>query len=110
MTTNMVRGPIELAGVTVPNGAANLDPDRCDDPSTFNVGRDERRRIFGAGLRDCAGERPADMRLAIEEILATFPDLRLADGSSAIRGAGVGRRGVHHLPVQFVPVSEEATV
>ncbi|MEZ0365851.1 hypothetical protein ACAG26_19405 [Mycobacterium sp. pUA109] len=110
MTTNMVRGPIELAGVTVPNDAANLHPDRCDDPTTPNGGCDERRRIFGAGPHDCAGERPADMRQAIEEMLATFPDLRLADGSAAIRGSGVGRRGVHHLPVQFVPVSEEATV
>lgn len=88
-------------------GAGNLDPDRFDDPTNFRIGRDKSHVAFGSGPHRCVGEHLAmvEMRVAVEEMLDTFPDLHIPDEAQPVWGSGAVRRGIRTLPVRFTPVT-----
>lgn len=63
---------VEVSGVTLPKGAivrllnaaANHDPKKFDDPTTFNIERDNSGHLgFGAGVHACAGAPLARMEM-----------------------------------------------
>ncbi len=65
--------------------AGNRDPARFDDPDRLDVTRENVKHLsFGQGLHHCLGSRLAKLEgaLALEGLLARFPDLRFA-GSEA---------------------------
>jgi len=78
----------ELAGVTIPAGAAigalvsaaNRDESRFADPDQFDIFRARHSNLaFGSGKHFCAGHAfsRAQIRIALEELLARFPGLTL---------------------------------
>ncbi|HEY1973123.1 MAG TPA: cytochrome P450 [Pseudonocardia sp.] len=89
-------------------GAANLDPDRFANPTEFSLDRGRPHIAFGSGPHRCIGEHLAmvEMRVAMEEMLDSFPDLRLCDDDPPVWGSGAVRRGVRRLPVRFTPVRQ----
>ena len=63
-------------------GAAQRDPRRFDNPTTFDVGRNDPGHIgFGGGIHFCIGAPLARQELirSVEGIASRFPDLRLVD-------------------------------
>ncbi|ALG91671.1 hypothetical protein TQ29_17600 [Actibacterium sp. EMB200-NS6] len=80
----------ELAGVKIPKNmvvlasaqATNYDPAVYDKPETFDIKRNPQAIMtFGAGAHHCIGNRLARMviRKSLEQMMARFPNLRLAD-------------------------------
>ncbi|MET7770137.1 cytochrome P450 [Nocardia sp. NPDC005366] len=65
----------------VVNAAANRDPRRFDDPTTFDAGRSNARAhvAFGRGVHSCPGAplARAEARVAIERLLQRTADLRI---------------------------------
>jgi cytochrome P450 len=88
-------------------GAANLDRERFDEPGEFRLGRARPHIAFGSGPHRCVGEHLAmlEMRVALEEVLDTFPDIRVLPADPPVWGSGAVRRGVRRLSVEFTPVS-----
>jgi cytochrome P450 len=92
-------------------GAANRDPAKFSEPSTFDIDRAPNKHLtFGTGRHRCLGEHLAvtEMLIVLEEILATIPDYRLSDEGddpAAIEWRGGGNtRGPAKLEVVFTPV------
>lgn len=94
--TTFAAEDIVLHGVTIPRGAmvmallgsANRDPDQFDDPDTFDITRDPNHHIaFSKGNHFCLGAHLARMetKIAITNLIARFPDLRLAVDPSELR-------------------------
>jgi cytochrome P450 len=86
--TRVTTADVELAGVTVPQGAtvvvslagANRDPNAFDDPERMNVGRDENRHLsFGNGAHFCLGAHLArsELQVTFDRLLRRLQDLRL---------------------------------
>ncbi|MDT7748464.1 MAG: hypothetical protein QOD96_2126 [Pseudonocardiales bacterium] len=103
-----VRG-VELSAedkVLLLYGAANLDPERFEAPTRFRLGRERSHIAFGSGPHRCIGEHLAmvEMRVTVQEVLDTIPDVRIPDGEVPVWGSGAVRRGVRVLPVEFTPV------
>jgi len=80
---------VELHGVTVEKGspvipllgAANHDPRVFDNPDRFDIARSPNPHLgFGFGMHFCLGAQLARMetRVALRNLFARFPDLRLA--------------------------------
>ena len=80
----------ELHGQTIKEGqkvvmwypSSNRDETRYDDPDRFDVTRNPEHQAFGAGGRHfCLGTALArlELRIMIEETLARFPDLEMAE-------------------------------
>jgi cytochrome P450 len=92
-------------------GAANLDAERFDEPLSFRLGRDRPHIAFGSGPHRCIGEHLAmvEMRVALEQVLDTIPDVRIPEGDPPVWGSGAVRRGVRRLPVEFTPVPARTT-
>ncbi len=87
---------ITLHGVTIPKGkpimpllaAANHDPRVFDDPGTFDIGRNPNRHLgFGHGVHFCLGAHlaRAEARMALTNLIARFPNLRLAVDPSQLK-------------------------
>jgi cytochrome P450 len=104
-----VTRPVELHGATVPEGAivlmlnaaANRDERQFDDPDRFDVRRTIDHHVtFGFGLHFCMGAALARLegRVALEEVLARFPDWEV-DHANAERVHTTTVRGWHRLPV-----------
>jgi cytochrome P450 len=74
----------EAYGETVPAGAAmlllfgaaNRDPERYEDPESFNIHRGGSHLTFGKGLHYCLGANLARLegRVALDELLNRWPD------------------------------------
>jgi cytochrome P450 len=82
---------VERHGVRIPArsevrlvwGAANRDERQFPDPDRFDVLRRPRHLALGHGTHFCLGANLArlEARIAFEELLARFPDYRLAGGA-----------------------------
>ncbi|GAB3573180.1 steroid C26-monooxygenase Cyp142 [Amycolatopsis endophytica] len=62
-------------------GAANRDPEVFPDPERFDAGRQRNPHVaFGGGLHTCQGQHlaRAELRIALQVLLARLPDVRLA--------------------------------
>jgi cytochrome P450 len=100
---------VTLHGTTVPEGAivlmlnaaANRDERQFDDPDRFDVRRViDHHLTFGFGLHFCMGAALARLegRVALEEVLARFPDWQV-DHPHTERVHTSTVRGWHRLPV-----------
>ncbi len=83
------KAEVEVGGATIPKGgnvyvgwaAANRDPSVFEDPACFRLDRENNRHMsFGFGIHNCPGANLArmEMRVVLEELLQTFPDMRVA--------------------------------
>lgn len=102
-----------LDGVEIPEGsvinvclgAGNRDPQRWDDPDTYDLHRPEKRHIgFASGPHTCLGRfvAEAEMAAAITALLDRLPRLRLDERCDAPKIiGGMQARGVDHLRVRF---------
>jgi len=99
---------VELYGQTVPAGsfmalviaAANRDERKIDDPDTFDVTRKPGPMFtFGFGAHYCIGQALARLqgRIALEEVLARFPEWEI-DWDGAEFAFDGDLRGWDHMP------------
>ncbi len=110
-TERYAREPIEVAGVEIPKDAlicpvlasANRDEKHFERPDELDVGRDPNRHLaFGDGIHFCLGAPLARLegRIALEKLLARWPDLRLLVSPDELRWKrGLNLRGLESLPV-----------
>lgn len=88
-------------------GSANMDPEFWENPDEFDVERDYQKLkhhyAFGKGIHYCMGAPLARMeaRVALEELLARLPKLRLAGEPEEIPAPVM--HGVETLPVAWDP-------
>lgn len=90
--------------VLLPFPAANRDPEAFEDADEFIIDRQRNRHLaFGLGVHRCAGSNLArmELRVALEEWLARFPDFELAD-PEGVRWATGQVRGPRELPVRLL--------
>jgi cytochrome P450 len=84
-------------------GSANRDPNQFPDPNRLNIQRTENRHLaFAGGAHFCLGAALARLegQIAIDALLARYPNLRLAEERIEWRNAGVVR-GLKRLPVHL---------
>jgi cytochrome P450 len=82
-------------------GAANRDPDRFEDPDTFNIHRDTISHLtFGKGVHYCLGANLARLegRVALDELLNRFPEWGI-DYDNAQLAPTSTVRGWEKLPI-----------
>jgi cytochrome P450 len=83
--------------------AANYDPDVFSDPLRFDINRKPQRIMtFGAGPHHCIGNilGRTTLVLAIRQLLARFPNARLADPDfQPVYGGAVGELRLKSLPM-----------
>ncbi|MFM9107487.1 MAG: cytochrome P450 [Chloroflexota bacterium] len=90
-----VREPAEIAGQAVGVGdqvivvlaSGNRDPRQFPDPDRFDITREPGRHLaFGMGIHACLGAPLARIegQIALNSLLARFPDVRLAAPSSEL--------------------------
>ena len=118
----MNRVPVNIGGVDLPAGttvmivqaAANRDPRRFDDPTTFDLDRKNARQhiAFGRGIHSCPGAplARAETRVALERLLDRTSDIRI---NERIHGPANDRRyqyvptyilrGLTELHLEFTP-------
>jgi cytochrome P450 len=90
--------------VLLPFPAANRDPAQFPDADEVIVDRLENRHAaFGLGIHRCLGSNLArlEVRVAVEEFLARFPDFELADPAAVVWSVGQ-IRGPRQLPVRIL--------
>ncbi len=88
----------------LPFPAANRDPDVFADPDSVMLDREHNRHAaFGLGIHRCLGSNLArmELRVALEEWLARYPDFELADPALVTWSAGQVR-GPRQLPVRIL--------
>jgi cytochrome P450 len=101
----------EVGGVRIPAGstvlvvygAANRDGDAFPQPDTFDPGRTSMRHLaFGHGIHTCAGAGLArlELRVALEELSARLPTLRIAPDQHVPFCMDVMFRGATRLEVE----------
>ncbi len=105
--------PTSLAGVDLPAGtriflnfaSANRQPDRFDDPNTFNIHREDASRhiSFGKGIHYCLGANLAKIEavIALELLTERIPTLRLADDQQNTYFPNITFRGPDNLWVEW---------
>jgi cytochrome P450 family 150 subfamily A5 len=116
------RVPVNVGGVDLPAGttvmivqaAANRDPRRFEDPTTFDPARRNARQhiAFGRGIHSCPGAplARAETRVAIERLLDRTSDIRIDE---SVHGPANDRRyqyvptyilrGLTELHLEFTP-------
>jgi cytochrome P450 len=90
--------------VLLPFPAANRDPAEFPDADDVVLDRLENRHAaFGLGIHRCLGSNLArlEVRVAVEEFLARFPDFELADPAT-VRWSVGQIRGPRQLPVRVL--------
>jgi cytochrome P450 len=90
--------------VLLPFPAANRDPAQFPDADEVVIDRLENRHAaFGLGIHRCLGSNLArlEVRVAVEEFLARFPDFELADPGAVVWSVGQ-IRGPRRLPVRVL--------
>jgi cytochrome P450 len=104
--------PVTLGGVDLPQGAklflwlaaANRDPEVFAEPDRFDVRRSnaDRHLAFGKGVHYCLGAHlgKLEARIALEEIMARWPGLRLVDGQVLTFHPNISFRGPQRLRVR----------
>jgi cytochrome P450 len=83
-------------------GSANHDPAMFEEPDRLDVGRWPNPHLaFGNGIHFCPGAALSRLegRIAIQRLVARFPDLRLADDEQAEWRPNIAFRGLARLPV-----------
>jgi len=88
----------------LPFPAANRDPEAFENPGVVQLDRERNRHAaFGLGRHRCLGSSLArmELRVALEEWLARYPDFELSDPSAVTWSAGQVR-GPRTLPVAIV--------
>jgi cytochrome P450 len=96
--TKILKGMV----VRVSAQAAHLDPDIYPDPLKFDINRNPRTIAFGSGPHSCLGFFLAKLvlRLAVEQLVARFPDARLVDPAMKLEyGGSVGELKIKSLPM-----------
>ncbi|WP_416970796.1 cytochrome P450 [Streptomyces sp. 4F14] len=121
----LARVPACVGGVDIPagstvmvvNGAANRDPRRFEDPTSFDPARPNARQhiAFGRGIHTCPGAplARAEARVGIERLLERTGDIRI---SERVHGPADARRfrylptyilrGMTHLQLEFTPAGK----
>jgi cytochrome P450 len=87
----------------LPFPAANRDPSVFENPDVVQLDRaSNRHAAFGLGRHRCLGSNLArmELRVALEEWLARYPDFELAD-PAAVTWSGGQVRGPRTLPVRI---------
>jgi cytochrome P450 len=88
----------------LPFPSANRDPDHFPDPESVKLDRmDNRHAAFGLGIHRCLGSNLArmELRVALEEWLARYPEFELAD-PAGVTWSGGQVRGPRTLPVRIL--------
>jgi cytochrome P450 len=88
----------------LPFPAANRDPGVFENPDVVQLDRaSNRHAAFGLGRHRCLGSNLArmELRVALEEWLARYPDFELSD-PSAVTWSGGQVRGPRTLPVSIL--------
>jgi cytochrome P450 len=83
-------------------GSANRDPSQFPNPDVFDARRTPNRHLaFGDGIHFCLGAPLArlEARIVLRQLLARFPNLRVAPGARLESLGGHVVYGVKHLPV-----------
>ncbi|WP_449346561.1 cytochrome P450, partial [Streptomyces xanthochromogenes] len=93
------------APVLVSLGSAGRDPDRFENPDTFDITRgDAGHLVFGHGMHYCLGAPLARMegQIAVGSLVRRFPAIRLAAPVDTLRWReGLLIRGLYELPVHL---------
>jgi cytochrome P450 len=90
--------------VMLPYGAANRDPAMFPEPDRVVIDRTENRHAaFGLGIHRCIGAHLArmELRVALEEWLAEFPDFELKPDAVVKWSPGLVR-GPRQVPVRIL--------
>ncbi len=88
--------------VLLPFPAANRDPKQFEDAESFVIDREQNRHAaFGLGIHRCLGSNLArlELKVAIEEFVARFPDFELAGD---VRWSVGQIRGPRVMPVRIL--------
>jgi cytochrome P450 len=108
----MTKKATKLGGVELPEGAklflwlaaAGRDPSQFSDPERFDLRRPDagHHLAFGKGIHYCLGANlgKLEARIALEELTARFPDLRLVDGQQLSFHPNISFRGPQALWVE----------
>ncbi|MBO0732496.1 MAG: cytochrome P450, partial [Acidimicrobiaceae bacterium] len=89
--------------VLLPFPAANRDPEVFADPDRIQIDRQENRHVaFGLGIHRCLGSNLArmELRVALEEWMARYPEFELEDPETVSWSAGQVR-GPRRIPVRI---------
>jgi cytochrome P450 PksS len=112
-TERFAREHVEMCGVKIPPGeivfavlaSANRDERQFAQPDRLDLAREPNRHLaFGLGAHYCLGAPLARLegQIAINALLARFPDLRLGVPPAALRRRpGLVLNGLKALPVAF---------
>jgi cytochrome P450 len=85
--------------------AANCDPDRFEHPHDFDITRHPNPHLsFGTGVHFCLGFQlaRAEAAIALERMLARFPNMRLSAKTNVEWHKRLGIRALARLPVSLV--------
>ena len=88
--------------VLLPFPAANVDPAAFERADEVLIDREVNRHLaFGLGIHRCLGSNLArlELRVAVEEFLAHFPNFELEPGTSVAWSCGQVR-GPRRLPIR----------
>lgn len=102
-----------IGGVDIPKdshillvmGSANRDPEMFENPDKFDIERENARNhlSFGFGIHYCIGNMLGKLqtRVALEELAAKLPNMKLKEGASAEYGDNLSFRVPLTVPVTW---------